>query len=168
MIYKWSFLQLFTFLFIGSLFAIFHLLASPLQNLFQADVLGLPGSFVSSVLFVGIVLLAGHLLVYFQHRKKETFLQHPLWRRVPFILLAVLLLSFVILIVLFTSISLPPDAGIDYRWVIDLFASYFILLFYFMVLSVMIRWGEGLSAEKTLQRTFFTSLAAYILLVFFV
>ncbi|MGD7044509.1 hypothetical protein [Jeotgalibacillus proteolyticus] len=165
---KWFILQLFTFLFIGTLFAFLHLFASHLQKFIQAEVLGLPGSFISSVLFVGVVLLAAHLLVYFQHKKKGTFLKHPLWKRVPFFLLAVLFLSFVMMIVLFTSITLPPDAGISYRWIMDLLASYFLLLFYFLVLSLMIRWGEELSAEKTLQRTYFSSLTAYILFVFLV
>ncbi|KIL52936.1 hypothetical protein [Jeotgalibacillus campisalis] len=165
---RWFILQLFTFLFITGLFGVLHSFAIPLHTFFQAEVLGLPGSFVSSALFVGFILLGGHVIDYFQHRKKATFLKHPLWSKVPFILLAVLLLSAVILTVLFTSISLPSDAGLSYRWVVDLFAAYFTLLFYLLVLSIMIRFGEEVSAEKTLHRAYFSSLAAYILLVFFV
>lgn len=163
---KWTFLQAGIVLFIAAMLVTFSQNAEPLQQLLQNEELFLPGSSISIMLFTAFVIVCLYLITFFQEKKTGSFLSHPVWDRMPIVLLVIFFLSGLIMVSVFTGLSLPDDFGIEYRWILDILVVYFLLLFYLLILSVLVRFRETASSLTTIHRSFFASLAICIVFVF--
>ncbi|MEW9501026.1 hypothetical protein [Jeotgalibacillus marinus] len=166
MLSKWSTLQLGILLFMLAVFFTLSQVAERLQQLLHSDILFIPGSIISSLLFFIFLIGCFYLLTFFQEKKTGTFLSHKLWKKMPLILVGVFTLSAIVLMAVFTTVSIPVNFGIEYRWVLDLMLSYFLLLFYLLVVSVLIRFQDEASSETIIHRSFFVTIAAYLFFVF--
>lgn len=93
------------------------------------------------IFFTVILVIWGFTaLLLFQEKKGKPLFTHKIWRIMPAISAVLFLLSGIALLVLFTMVL--PDLSLEMRWVLDIIVIYFLVLFYVLVLSIVMRYGK--------------------------
>lgn len=91
---------------------------------------------VMTFLFMAVVIGLLSLLMYFQTKKSNTFLKHPLWEKMYVLMPALFILS---LIVIFAFFLIDPlsSLGENNRWIIYVLIYYTLFLVNVMVLAII-------------------------------
>src|SRR5690625_4476294 len=91
---------------------------------------------VMTFLFMAVVIGLLSLLMYFQTKKSNTFLKHPLWEKMYVLMPALFILS---LIVIFAFFLIDPLSSLaeNNRWIIYVLIYYTLFLVNVMVLAII-------------------------------
>lgn len=139
------------------------------NNLFREQIIEL-FSFVSSfiepsivtIFFIVVTFIWGTaVMLLLQEKKGKPLFVHKIWRIMPVLVGLLFLLSFVFLIVLFlTTLS---SLGPELHWLIDLIVVYFLVIYYWLSLSIQVRYGKAKTSKMKILRS--ANIATLFLLV---
>lgn len=122
-------------------------------------------SLVISFIFFGSSLIS--LFLIFHSKKSDRFLSHPLWNKMPILIIFFFTLSFIIFMVAFFVFSIE-DFVLANRWFVYLLAYYFLFLLNIFVLSIIHKVKKELTKEKKVELSFVFTVLGLILLIFFI
>ncbi|MHA6259981.1 hypothetical protein ACXYMX_08695 [Sporosarcina sp. CAU 1771] len=120
------------------------------------------------ILFFTVLLIiwgtAFILLV--QERKEKPLFVHKVWKVMPAIMGAVLLISFFVAVLLF--ITILSDINESLFWMLDLSIVYFLVVYYFFILSIIIRYGKIKTSRGIIRTSANTSVLILIIGILFI
>lgn len=140
-----------------------------LNNIFREQVIEMfsfVGSFIEpsmvAIFFIVVTFIWGNaLMLLLEERKGRPLFTHKIWRIMPVLIGLLFLLSFVFFIALFlTTLS---GLGPELHWVMDLIVVYFLVIYYFLSLSIQVRYGKAKSSKVKILRS--ANVATIFLLV---
>lgn len=138
---KWTAYQLLVCAVFTLLIVINNVFAAQLVKLFSFISSFIAPSIVIIFFTVILVIWGFSIMLLLQEKKGKPLFVHKIWRIMPAIIGVVLLLSIIAFITLGVTVS--ADVIIDMRWVLDISVIYFLVLFYLLILSIMLRYGRA-------------------------
>lgn len=128
------------------------------------------GTFASSLLVISFIVLGSSLIslfLIFHSKKSDQFLSHPLWNKMPILIIIFFTLSFIIFMIAFFAFSLETFILVN-RWFLYVLAYYFLFLLNIFVLSIIHKIKKELSKERKIELSFIFTVLGLILLIFFI
>lgn len=157
---KWTAYQLF----LGAVFAVLitinHVFAMQIAKVFSFVEMYIAPSLLVTFFTVILVIWGLAAILLLQEKKGKPLFTHKIWRIMPAIFGILFLLSFIILLIVFTMVS--PDLSPGMRWMLDVLVIYFLSLFYLFVLSIVLRYGKADMSKRII-----VAAANYAVLILF-
>lgn len=137
---RWTWFQLASILIIGIFLTGIQLFRTSITTFISSINMGVQPTIIITFLTIIFVIWGVALLLYWQSRKGKPLFEHRIWRIMPAITGVWLFLSVIgFLIVGMTVLS---DISAEMYWLLDLFIIYFLISFYFLILSIVVRYGK--------------------------
>lgn len=142
------------------------------NNLFREQIIEL-FSFVSSfiepsivtIFFIVVTFIWGTaVMLLLQEKKGKPLFVHKIWRIMPVLVGLLFLLSTIFFIALFlTTLS---NIGPELHWVLDLIVVYFLIIYYWLSLSIQVRYGKTKTSKMKILRSANTATLFLLVVVF--
>ena len=158
---KWTGFQIGTIIFIGIFIVGKHLFQQRITDSISSINLSIQPSIIITFLTIVITIWATALLFYWQSRKGKQLFVHKIWRIMPALSGALFLISLTGFLILGMTVlsSVTPEM----QWMIDVLVIYFLALFYFFILSAVVRYGKSESPARKITTS--ANIAVIILLI---
>lgn len=162
---KWSSYQLLIIIGFTALLIVNNIFAEQLAKTFSFVNSFIEPSLVVYFFTVILIIWGFAITLLLQEKKGKPLFVHKVWRIMPAILGVILILSVAILITLGVTVlsDLPP--GI--RWVLDLSVIYFLSLFYFLTLTIMLRYGKPATNKDVIIKSANITVLLILIVYFF-
>lgn len=118
------------------------------------------------MIFIILVISLNSLLMIFQTKKSNTFLLHPLWKKMNILMIIIIILSIIAFInaFLFSSLS---ELIQNNRWLFYLILYYFLFLTNVLVLSIVHKTiDRNISSEKKIELSFLWTVFVLFVIIF--
>lgn len=158
---KWTGFQLGTIIFIGLYIAGKQLFQQKISNIISSINLGIQPSIVNTFLTIIVTIWVCALLLYWQERKGKRLFTHKVWRVMPALSGALLLISLTGFLIL--GMTVLSNVTPEMHWLIDMFVVYFLAIFYLLILSIVIRYGKSVSSANMITNS--ANIAVIIVLI---
>ena len=159
---KWTNYQLGIAFLFGALMVLNNVYAEQVSSVFSfMEQWIAPGILI--IFFTVILIVWGTAcILLLQEKKGKLLFVHKVWRIMPAIMGIILILSFILAITLFlTTLS---DIGQTLYWILDLSIIYFLIIYYYFILSLFVRYSK----IKTSRGKILTSANTAVLILIFV
>lgn len=95
------------------------------------------------ILFFIVILITWgfSFILLLQEKKGKRLFVHKIWRVMPAITGLLFILSIIVFVIL--GVTVLSNVTVDMRWILDLGVIYFLLLFYLLILSIILRYGKA-------------------------
>ena len=102
--------------------------------------------------FTVIIITWGFsFILLLQEKKGKRLFVHKVWRIMPAIIGLLLILSIIVFVIL--GVTVLSNVHLDMRWILDLAVIYFLILFYLLFLSIMLRYGKADTSKGLIIRS---------------
>ncbi|MCZ2260489.1 hypothetical protein [Sporosarcina sp. G11-34] len=105
------------------------------------------------VFFITVIIVTWgfSFLLLCQEKKGSRLFVHKIWRIMPAIIGLLLVVSFIALLILGTTVL--SDLSLDRRWILDIIVIYFLILIYFFILSIILRYGKKDTSKEHITKS---------------
>ena len=163
---KWTRYQLLIVIALASL-----LVANNVFKVQVAEFFSFVGTFIAPsiiIIFFSVVLVIWGFsyILLLQEKKGKPLFVHKIWRIMPAIMAIVLLVSVVIFIAL--GVTVFSDLNDNMQWVLDILIVYFLVNFYLLILSLIIRYGKTETSERRITKSANASVIILFVIIFFI
>ena len=163
---KWTRYQLLIIIALASL-----LVANNMFKVQVAELFSFVGTFIAPsfiIIFFSVVLVIWgfSFILLLQEKKGKPLFVHKIWRIMPAIMVIVLFVSVVIFVAL--GVTVFSDLNDNMKWVLDILIVYFLVNFYLLILSLIIRYGKSEASERIITKSANTSVIILFVIIFFI
>lgn len=138
---KWTLYQMLIILVFTALVVVNNIYTLQITKLFSLVERFIEPSIIVFFITVIIVTWGFSFILLCQEKKGSKLFVHKVWRIMPAIIGLLLVLSFIVFLILGATVL--SNVTLDMRWIIDIGVIYFLILFYLLILSIMLRYGKS-------------------------
>ena len=163
---KWTGFQIGTIIFIGLFIVGKQLFQQQITSRISSMNLGIQPSIAITFLTIVIIIWSCALLFYWQARKGKQLFVHKIWGIMPAITSVLFLLSLIGFLIL--GMTVLSTVTPEMHWLIDMLVIYFLVLFYLLILSAVVRYGKSESQVSKITTSANIAVLILILTLFFI
>ncbi|MFC5604248.1 hypothetical protein [Sporosarcina koreensis] len=162
---RWTWFQLVTIVVVGIFLTGIQLFRTSINSFLSSINIGVQPTIIITFATIILVIWGVALLLFWQSKKGKPLFKHRIWRVMPVIAGGWLLLSIIGFLILGMTVLSDIDTGM--HWLLDLFLIYFLGVFYFLTLSLVVRYGKVKQDTKTISISANIAVLIAILILFF-
>lgn len=162
---RWTWFQLVTIVAVGIFLTGIQLFQTSITSFLSSNNIGVQPTIIITFLTIIFVIWGVALLLFWQSKKGKPLFKRRIWRVMPVFAVGWLLLSFIGFLIL--GMTVLSDIGTGMHWLLDLFVIYFLSIFYFLTLSLVVRYGKVQQDIKTISTSANIAVLIAILILFF-